>query len=50
MAQGPGGEKTEKPTPKRIKDARYVAVKDAPHCLIWTHPEVVNTELVSFLE
>src|SRR5215831_7300628 len=22
MAQGPGGEKTEKPTPKRIKDAR----------------------------
>jgi non-heme chloroperoxidase len=37
-------------TAKRIKDARLVVVKDGPHCVIWTHPEIVNPELVKFLE
>jgi non-heme chloroperoxidase len=33
-----------------IKGARYVPVEGAPHGLLWTHAEVVNKELVSFLE
>jgi len=37
-------------TAKRINGARWVAVKDGPHCIIWTHPEVVNPELVAFLK
>jgi non-heme chloroperoxidase len=37
-------------TAKRIKGARWVAVKDGPHCITWTHPEVVNPELVAFLK
>jgi non-heme chloroperoxidase len=36
-------------TAKRIKDARLVVVKDGPHCITWTHPEVVNKELLEFL-
>ncbi len=35
---------------KRIPDARFVQIKDGPHCITWTHPEVVNAELVSFLK
>jgi non-heme chloroperoxidase len=36
-------------TGKLIKGARLVVVKDGPHCITWTHPEIVNPELVSFL-
>jgi non-heme chloroperoxidase len=36
-------------TSKLIKGAKYVVVKDGPHNIAWTHPEVVNAELVSFL-
>ena len=37
-------------TAKLIKGAKYVVVKDGPHNIAWTHPEVVNPELVSFLK
>jgi non-heme chloroperoxidase len=36
-------------TAKLIKGARQVVVKDGPHCILWTHPQEVNTELLSFL-
>lgn len=36
-------------TAKLIKGARLSVVKDAPHCIIWTHVEEVNHELVNFL-
>jgi len=36
-------------TAKRIKGAELVTVKDGPHCISWTHPEVVNPALVDFL-
>jgi non-heme chloroperoxidase len=35
---------------RMIKDARFVTVKDGPHCITWTHPEIVNPELLKFLE
>jgi non-heme chloroperoxidase len=37
-------------TAKLVKGARLVAVKDGPHCITWTHPEIVNPELVNFLK
>ncbi len=37
-------------TAKLIKGARLVVVKDGPHCIIWTHADEVNRELVSFLD
>jgi non-heme chloroperoxidase len=37
-------------TAKRIKGARWVPVKGGPHCISWTHAEVVNAELVDFLK
>jgi pimeloyl-ACP methyl ester carboxylesterase len=37
-------------TARQIEGAKLVVVKDGPHCITWTHPEVVNAELVSFLE
>jgi non-heme chloroperoxidase len=37
-------------TAKRIRGARWMVVKGGPHCIIWTHPEVVNPELVDFLK
>jgi non-heme chloroperoxidase len=37
-------------TAKLIRDAKYVVVKDGPHNIAWTHPELVNPELVSFLK
>ena len=37
-------------TAKLIKGARLVIVKDGPHCIIWTHADEVNRELVSFLD
>jgi len=36
-------------TAKLIKGARQLLVKDGPHCIIWTHAEEVNAELLSFL-
>lgn len=36
-------------TAQRVKDARLVVVKGGPHCITWTHPEVVNPALVEFL-
>ena len=36
-------------TAKQIPGARLSVVKDGPHCIIWTHAEEVNTELVNFL-
>src|SRR5450631_3715148 len=34
---------------KLIKGACLVTVKDGPHCIIWTHADEVNRELVTFL-
>ncbi len=36
-------------TAKLIKGARFVVVKGGPHCIAWTHPEIVNRELLAFL-
>src|ERR1700736_1145108 len=36
-------------TAKLIKGARLLVVKDGPHCVTWTHSEIVNPELVAFL-
>jgi non-heme chloroperoxidase len=36
-------------TGKLIKGARFLVVKDGPHCITWTHAEEVNAELLSFL-
>jgi non-heme chloroperoxidase len=40
---------TGRRTATLIKGARYVVVKDGPHCITWTHAEEVNAELLSFL-
>jgi non-heme chloroperoxidase len=37
-------------TAKLIKGARFVPVKDGPHAINWTHADVVNAELLKFLE
>ncbi|HZY46742.1 MAG TPA: alpha/beta hydrolase [Candidatus Bathyarchaeia archaeon] len=37
-------------TAKMIPGAKLVVVKDGPHNFAWTHPEVLNPELVSFLK
>jgi pimeloyl-ACP methyl ester carboxylesterase len=36
-------------TAKLIAGARLLVVKNGPHCIIWTHAEEVNRELVNFL-
>lgn len=36
-------------TAKLVKNARLVAIKDAPHAINWTHADEVNRELVNFL-
>ena len=36
-------------TAKLIKGARLVTIKEGPHCIIWTHADEVNAELVNFL-
>ena len=36
-------------TAKLIKGARSFIVKDGPHCIIWTHADEVNRELVNFV-
>jgi non-heme chloroperoxidase len=37
-------------TARAVKGSRYVPVQGGPHGILWTHPEVVNPELVSFLK
>lgn len=37
-------------TARAVKGSRYVAVEGGPHGILWTHADVVNPELVSFLE
>ncbi|MGH7714127.1 MAG: alpha/beta fold hydrolase [Gemmatimonadaceae bacterium] len=37
-------------TAKLIKGARFVEVKGGPHAINWTHADIVNAELLSFLE
>jgi non-heme chloroperoxidase len=32
-----------------VKGARLLVVKGGPHCILWTHAEEVNAELLSFL-
>ena len=36
-------------TAKMVAGARLVVVPEGPHCIIWTHADEVNRELVSFL-
>lgn len=36
-------------TAKLVKGARLVTIRDGPHCVIWTHADEVNTELLNFL-
>jgi non-heme chloroperoxidase len=36
-------------TAKLVKGARFVAIKDGPHAVNWTHAEEVNVELLNFL-
>lgn len=36
-------------TAKLVKGARLHVVKGGPHCIIWTHAEEVNAELLNFL-
>jgi non-heme chloroperoxidase len=35
---------------KILKPEKYVEVKDAPHGLIWTHAQEINTALMDFLD
>jgi non-heme chloroperoxidase len=37
-------------TAKLIKGARFVEVKGGPHAIGWTHAEIVNAELLKFLQ
>jgi non-heme chloroperoxidase len=37
-------------TAKLVKGARYVVVKDGPHCITWTHADIVNPALLDFLK
>ena len=37
-------------TAKLIQGAHLYVVKGGPHCIIWTHAEEVNAELLSFLQ
>src|SRR5579863_4168525 len=36
-------------TAKLIKGAHLVVVEGGPHCITWTHSEIVNRELLAFL-
>jgi non-heme chloroperoxidase len=36
-------------TAKLIKGAKMVVVEGGPHCITWTHSEIVNRELLAFL-
>jgi non-heme chloroperoxidase len=37
-------------TAKLVKGARLVTVKDGPHCVTWTHADVVTPALLEFLD
>ncbi len=37
-------------TVRLIKGARLAVIKGGPHCVLWTHADEVNAELVSFLK
>jgi non-heme chloroperoxidase len=37
-------------TAKLVKDSRLVVVKDGPHCITWTHADVVTPALLEFLK
>jgi len=34
---------------KALKGSRLVTIKDGPHCVIWTHADKVNPELLEFV-
>ncbi|MGA2253933.1 MAG: alpha/beta hydrolase [Thermoguttaceae bacterium] len=36
-------------TAKLVKGAHLMTVKDGPHCVIWTHADVVTPALLEFL-
>jgi pimeloyl-ACP methyl ester carboxylesterase len=36
-------------TAKMVAGARFSIIPDGPHCIIWTHAEEVNREVLSFL-
>lgn len=36
-------------TERLIKEARLVVIEGGPHCITWTHADIVNAELVKFL-
>jgi non-heme chloroperoxidase len=36
-------------TAKLVKGARLAIMKGGPHCIIWTHAEEVNSELMNFI-
>jgi non-heme chloroperoxidase len=36
--------------PGLIGDMKLISVEDGPHNIAWTHPEVVNTALLAFLD
>ena len=40
---------TAKLLPDKIKDAKLVTVEGGPHGICWTHPEIVNKELLEFI-
>jgi non-heme chloroperoxidase len=37
-------------TAKSVKGAQLVVVKEGPHCITWTHPDVVTPALLEFLK
>ena len=37
-------------TAKLVKGAKLIVVKDGPHCITWTHSDVVNPALLDFLK
>jgi non-heme chloroperoxidase len=37
-------------TAELIKGARFVEVNDGPHAITWTHADIVNAELLRFLQ
>jgi len=37
-------------TAKLVKGARIVVVRDGPHCVTWTHADIVNPALLDFLK
>jgi pimeloyl-ACP methyl ester carboxylesterase len=37
-------------TAKLVKGDQFVVVKDGPHCVTWTHAEIVTPALLEFLK